>query len=156
MRRTDREITDHGRMEAIIAACSCCRIGFCDQGEVYIVPMNFGYENQNGTDVFYFHSAKEGRKLDLIRNTPKVGFELDTGYQLKLAETACSCSAAFQSIIGTGVIELVEEETEKRHGLFCLMRQTTGREDWAFRAEMLERVCVFKLTVENMTAKEHL
>ena len=77
MRRTDREITDAEKITQIIQTCHCCRLGFCDNGAVYIVPLNFGYAEENGKRVFYFHSAKSGRKLDLIAGTPSVGFELD-------------------------------------------------------------------------------
>ena len=75
MRRTDREITDAEKITQIIQTCHCCRLGFCDNGAVYIVPLNFGYAEENGKRVFYFHSAKSGRKLDLIAGTPSVGFE---------------------------------------------------------------------------------
>lgn len=156
MRRKDREITDHNRMEEFIADCHCCRIGFCDDGEVYIVPMNFGYENQDGTDVFYFHSAKEGRKIDLIGKNPNVGFELDTNYELHAAETACGYGAGFRSLIGTGTVEVVEDEEEKIHGLNALMKQSTGKDDWTFEPKMVNAVCVFKLIVKTMTCKEHL
>ena len=43
MRRKDREVTDEARIDEIISRCNCCRIGFNDSGEVYIVPLNFGY-----------------------------------------------------------------------------------------------------------------
>ena len=61
MRRKDREITDSARIDAVIRGCDCCRLGFCDAGEVYILPLNFGYENREGKRTFYFHSAREGR-----------------------------------------------------------------------------------------------
>lgn len=156
MRRKDREVTEHKMMEEFIADCHCCRIGFNDDGEVYIVPMNFGYEIEDGMDVFYFHCAKEGRKLDIIRKNPKVGFELDYHYKLKVGEQACSCSARFRSLIGTGTIGFVEELEAKKKGLISLMKQTTKRADWEFVPEMLEKVCVLKLAVESMTCKEHL
>ncbi|MFR9159268.1 MAG: pyridoxamine 5'-phosphate oxidase family protein [Ruthenibacterium lactatiformans] len=58
------------KITQIIQTCHCCRLGFCDNGAVYIVPLNFGYAEENGKRVFYFHSAKSGRKLDLIAGTP--------------------------------------------------------------------------------------
>lgn len=156
MRRKDREVADHSRMEKIIASCDCCRLGFNDNGEIYIVPLSFGYEFEHGVDRFYFHSAKEGRKIDLIRRNPRVGFELDTNYKLNEAEMACGYSARFQSIIGTGTVRILTEPEEKRMGLRSLMNRTAGRKHWEFTDEMLEAVCVFELTVESMTCKEHL
>lgn len=43
MRRKDREVTDEAKIDEIISRCNCCRIGFNDSGEVYIVPLNFGF-----------------------------------------------------------------------------------------------------------------
>ena len=59
----------------IILACSCCRLGFCDEGGAYIVPLNFGYEERGGKRTFYFHGAREGRKMELIKAGGPVGFE---------------------------------------------------------------------------------
>lgn len=156
MRRKDREITDPQRLAEIIAACDCCRIGFYDGGEVYIVPLNFGYVEKNGQYTFYFHGAKEGRKFDLLQNAPRVGFEMDTGYALVPGESAASCSARFQSIIGNGMAEIVTDEAERIAGLSALMRHYSGKDITEFPKAALDATCVFKLTVESMTCKVHL
>lgn len=57
MRRKDREITDGDTIDGIIQEAFCVRLGFNDDGEVYIVPLNFGFENINGKRFFYFHGA---------------------------------------------------------------------------------------------------
>ena len=48
MRRKDREIIDPVHIQDIMQRCDVCRIGFNDEGEVYIVPLNFGYVNNDG------------------------------------------------------------------------------------------------------------
>ena len=70
MRRKDREVTDSQKIREIILSCRCCRLGFYDNGEVYIVPLDFGYYENNGRRVFYFHGAKEGRKYRLTEKSP--------------------------------------------------------------------------------------
>ncbi len=155
MRRKDREITDQGKIEQVIRSCHCCRLGFNDNGQVYIVPLNFGYiKNDNGY-VFYFHGAQEGRKIDLIKSSPHVGFEMDTDYMLHEAEIACGYSARFQSVIGNGTASIVENSEEKKLGLRAIMRHVTGREDWEFEERMLAAVCVMKVVVETLSCKEH-
>lgn len=156
MRRKDREITDDLQIDEIISRCNCCRLGFNDNGEVYIVPLSFGYEKQNGKRYFYFHSAGEGRKLDLISRGGTVGFELDCGYQLHTAYSPCGYTAAFSSVIGTGRAEILTTAAEKTAGLQSLMRHTAGLEDCSFDPEMLEQVCVFRLEVTQITCKVHL
>lgn len=155
MRRRDREVTDPRTIQDILSRCTVCRLGFCDQGQAYIVPLNFGWAVENGTYTFYFHGAREGRKLDLIRATGRAGFELDTGCQLHLAETACGWSAAFQSIIGEGPVSFVEDPEEKRKALTRIMAHNTGREDWDFPDAMLNATCVYRLTAEALSCKEH-
>lgn len=156
MRRKDREITDPMKIADVISRCTCCRIGFYDDGEVYIVPLNFGYTCNEDRYTFYFHGAAEGRKIELIQNSPNVGFEMDTGYALKEADIACGCSARFQSIIGNGVMEIVTQPEEKREGLRLLMEHNTGKSEWEFAEKMLNAVTVFKLEITKMSCKEHL
>ena len=156
MRRADREITDPARIHEIIERCTCCRLGFCDDGACYIVPLSFGYEESGGARRFYFHSAKEGRKIDLISEGCEVGFEMDCGYQLHPGEAPCDCYAEFSSVIGTGNVEIITDTDEKILGLQSLMKQAAGRENCEFRPEMLNAVCVFRLEVDKISCKVHL
>ena len=155
MRRKDREVTDPAAIEDIIRRCACCRLGFNDDGAVYIVPLSFGYEQIDGVYTFYFHSAREGRKLDLLRRYPQVGFEMDTNYRLNEADVACGYSARFQSVIGNGTASLVESVEEKIKGLGLLMEHTAGKGDWQFDGKMLDAVAVFKVQVTSLSCKEH-
>ena len=67
MRRKDREITDFDEMMKIIAKCDTCRLVLFDDEFPYIVPLNFGTDVEEGQLYLYFHSAKVGTKLDLIK-----------------------------------------------------------------------------------------
>ena len=156
MRRKDREVTDPGKIDAIIADCTCCRLAFCDGGRPYIVPLSFGFAWEDGRRVFYFHSAKEGRKIDLIRAGGVVGFELDTNYKLNEGDRACKYSARFQSVIGTGTVSFVEDLAAKKAALECIMVHLTGRNGWDFPDSAVEATCVFRLEAEELSCKEHL
>lgn len=155
MRRKDRQITDPEKIRNIILDSQCCRLGFCDDGEVYIVPLSYGYAEEDGKQVFYFHSAGEGRKVELIGKNPRVGFELDTGYRLQADGPAHECTAAFQSIIGTGVVEFVTGTEEKIRALDCILTHYRGKADGKYPADLLQRVCIFKMTVNELACKEH-
>lgn len=154
MRRKDREVTDEKHIAEIIHRCHCCRVGFYDNGSVYIVPMNFGCEKNESGYAFYFHGAKEGRKYELIRKSPDVGFELDTGYELREADTACGCSARYQSIIGTGNIAPVTDADEKIKALNLIMKHNTQKSGWTFDNRQLDAVCVYKLNIREISCKE--
>ncbi|MCH5147140.1 MAG: pyridoxamine 5'-phosphate oxidase family protein [Clostridiales bacterium] len=158
MKRKDREITDRQAIIDIIENCQCCRIGFQDDGEVYIVPLNFGFEYSEQHITFYFHGANDGRKIDLIAKNPHVGFEMDTNHEVYAKSnngTACTYTARFQSVIGTGKVSMVCNVEEKKHGLLLLMKHTTQKCEWSFDEKMLNAVAVFKLEVEKLSCKEH-
>lgn len=156
MRRKEREVTDIKKLEKIIDACHICRVGFACKGHVYIVPVNFGYVCEGGAYTFYFHGAKEGRKMELIKESPMAGFEMDTGYELKTAAAACGYSAYFQSIVGQGKVSVVEDAEEKRKGLRAVMEHASGNGEWEFQDQMLEAVCVWKLAVTELAGKENI
>ena len=153
MRRNDREITDQKAIEAFISGEAILRVAFYDQGEIYIVPVNYGYLIADGRYSFYFHGACAGRKFELAGTEPSVGFEIDGRYKLLEGETACRYSAAFQSVTGTGKLHLVEEREEKRRGLDTVMRQATKKADWDYDDKVLERTAVFRLDVGKMSCK---
>ena len=155
MRRKDREIVDPARIDEVIAGCDCFRLGLVDAGRAYVVPLNFGYQREEGQGVFYFHSAREGRKLDVLRRNPEVAFELDTAHLLRTGERGCDCSFAFESVMGEGTVQFVEESTAKREALGVIMRHMTGRADWTFDEAMLRSVTVLRLGAREMTCKRH-
>lgn len=152
MRRRDREITNKIAIEEFIAKEQILRIAFYDEGDIYIVPVNYGYLYDEQY-TFYFHGAKAGRKYELAKKKPTVGFEIDGNYMLLESEVACDFSATFQSVIGTGNLSLVEDNTEKITGLNTIMKQTTSKSEWNYSDEMLDAVAVFKLVVDKLSCK---
>ena len=154
MRRKDREIIDKKIIEEIIFKSQIIRLGFIDEQEVYIVPLNYGVRF-NEQITFYFHSASVGRKIDCIKKNPYVGFEVDTNFKINEGEIACEYSARFQSVIGNGKIEFIEEYHEKEEALNIIMEHYTESSSWKYNKDMIERVCVFKLVVEKCSCKEH-
>jgi len=154
MRRHDREVTDISELLAIIEACKVCRIGMQDGQGIYIVPLNFGYEYVDGNLTLYFHSAREGRKIDAIAHNAAVGFEMDCEHRLIEGATACKYGFSFKSIIGNGTASLVEEIDEKKRALGLLMRHQTDKE-FAFDDRMADGVTILKVEVTTFTGKYH-
>lgn len=155
MRRKEREIKDPRKILEILVSSKILRIGFNDNGHIYVVPVNFGFEYENGNLVLYFHSARDGRKVCLIQKGGNIGFEMDCDYQLMTAETACGHSAFYSSAIGEGEISEITENDEKKKALNLIMFNATGKGDWNFPAIMLSKVGVFKIEVSEFTCKAH-
>ena len=155
MRRQDREVTDSKRINEIINSCNCCRVGFNDDGEVYIVPLNFGYEIKDGKYILYFHGARDGRKYNLAKSSPYVGFEMDCAFELVRANSPCEYSAHFCSIIGNGNLKIVDDFNDKKHALEIIMKHLTGRDNFEFIDKMVEQTAILKLEVTELSCKEH-
>ena len=155
MRRKDREVTDFKKMIEIMESCDCCRLGLVDREEVYIVPMNFGYDIKNEQIDLYFHSAKEGRKVDLLPKQSVVSFEMDAKHKLIEGKIGCDFSYLYQCIMGTGKVELLSEVEEKIYGLEKIMAHYTKNEQWEFNEKMLDSMKVFRLSIKTWSCKEH-
>ena len=103
---------------------------------------------------FYFHSAREGHKLDLLKRGGKIGFELDGGHELIEGDQACSYGYRFESVVGSGHAALLTDEHVKAHALERLMLHQTGRV-FSFTPDMTRAVTVFSLTADTFTCKRH-
>ncbi len=153
MRRKDREVTDFTEILKIIDAAKFLHLGMMEQEYPYVVPMHFGYEYAENQLVFYLHCAKEGHKLDVMRENPHVCVELETDVELVSGgEVPCKYGSSFASVIGRGKAELVENEQEKIKGLKLLMQNQTQKA-FEINEEMAASVAVIKVTVDEFTAK---
>ena len=152
MRRKDREVVEIEELLAIIDACQVMRMGLIDENGVYILPMNFGYQYKDGQLTFYMHGALEGKKLDLIRQNPQVGFEMDCEHELIEGKVACQYGFNYASIVGKGEAEVVTDPQEKIQGMTILMESITGK-DFAFNEKLVSIVSVIKITATEVTGK---
>ncbi|MBQ9898332.1 MAG: pyridoxamine 5'-phosphate oxidase family protein [Ruminococcus sp.] len=153
MRRADREITDISAIDDFLSRERILRVAFHDAGDIYIVPVNYGYVRNGDSCTFCFHGACAGRKYELAKSSPTVGFEADGGFRLLESEKACGYSACYMSVIGTGRLTLIEGEAEKRAALDCLMEHQTGRSGWEYSPEQLAQTAVFCIKVYKVTCK---
>lgn len=152
MRRKDKEVTGFQELVSIIERCGVCRLAMNgEDGVPYIVPLNFGLSVEGERVTLYFHSADEGRKLDLMRRDSRVSFELDRGHRLVATEAQGYCTMEYECVMGRGRVEFVPEE-EKCEALRVLMTHYR-KEDFPFDTAAIPRTTVYKLTVESMTGK---
>jgi nitroimidazol reductase NimA-like FMN-containing flavoprotein (pyridoxamine 5'-phosphate oxidase superfamily) len=154
MRRNDREIIDKQEILAIMKKAEVCRVAFSDNNEPYIVPLNFGFEPGNPL-VLYFHCAPIGRKLEIIRRNNRACFEMETDTRIIPGKQACDWSMQYRSVIGNGLIEIVESEAERKQGLTMLMKHYAGETNVEFNMSLLKRTIILKLIVSEISGKEH-
>ena len=148
MRKKDREITDKNVLESIIHQSTVCRLAMNNSDYPYIVPLCFGYRD----NTLYFHSAREGKKLDIIRRDNKVCFEFDIDHSLLKSDTPCKWSMAYRSVIGFGKASLIDESAAKRRALDIIMQHYRGTAS-AYNEAALNAMVIIKVEIENMTGK---
>ena len=155
MRRKDREITDIDEKIDIIRNCKVCRLALSDNDAPYIIPLNYGFDFKDGVLNLFFHSAKEGKKIDIIRKNNKACFEADCDNKLITASKACNHGYSFRSIIGFGAIFIIENKDEKIDGLNKIMKHQTNKNfEYNYSENELNGVAVYKMVVNEFTGKK--
>ncbi|MBS4023742.1 MAG: pyridoxamine 5'-phosphate oxidase family protein [Dethiobacter sp.] len=149
MRRKERQITDINRLHEVINNASVCRVAMADGLRPYLLPLSFGFDGKN----LYFHSASEGRKIEILKNNPSVCFEFEQEVEIVKGERPCNWSVRYFSVIGEGKAEIVEESEEKLYGLTCILKQYDPDLTYSFSEKEASSVLVFKITIENLTGK---
>ncbi len=148
MRRKDKEITSREEIEAIIRRSTVCRLAMIDGNEPYIVPMNFGYADNH----LYFHSAPEGRKINILRRNSRICFEFDIDHQVVTGAKGCKWGFRFQSVIGTGKAFFIDGLEAKKKALDVIMRQYTDK-TFAYDERVMKKTVVFGVAIEAMSGK---
>lgn len=148
MRKEEREIKDRKMIDDIIRRCCVCRLAMSDDGQPYIVPLNFGYDGSN----LYFHCAPEGKKIDIIKRNNRVGFEFDILHEIVKAEKACDWSARYESVVGSGIAEIVDNQGNKKEALASIMRQYGSDADY-FPEKTMEKTLILRVQILEISGK---
>jgi uncharacterized protein len=150
MRRRDKEITDPRTIEGILSSSRICRLAMVDHGEPYLVPLNFGYSN----GALYFHSAAAGRKIDCLRQSGRVCFEIEDQTEIIRNDVPCEWSTRYRSVIGYGVVEFITDDDAKSAALDIIMAQHGKQGPHRYDRNQVRSILALKLTIEHMTAKQ--
>lgn len=154
MRRKEREVTAKAEISAILDQAQVCHLALAEQGQPYVLPLNFGYIWQESLKL-YFHCAHEGRKLGILAQNNKAAFVVDGEHQLLSGPRGCHFSYAYASVMGEGEVAVVTENTEKQLALQALMRQLTGRADYSFTEQEAASVTILRLDVAEISGKRN-
>jgi len=149
MRRKDKAIVELAEIEQILRKAFVCRLGLTDGHRPYIVPLSFGFKN----NTLYFHSAPEGKKIEMLRKNSKVCFEFDVDHEVVADEEACKWGMKYRSVIGFGKASIVEDIQEKKEGLNAIMEHYEGG-TYEYPEAAISNILVIKVEIESMTGKK--
>lgn len=158
MRRKKRQVTDLETIKNLVEKSQVVRIALNGEDYPYVVPVNYGYEWKDEQLNLYVHGANEGKKVSMIKDNPKVAIEMDGNHNLVEGNrNAASYSYAYQSLIGFGTAELLEDLEERRKALILLMDHAAKGADYDEIPEaMLKRTGIIKITLDSYTMKENV
>ena len=149
MRRKEKEVLDREEIESIIRKADVCRLAFSVDNRPYIVPLNFGYKG----GCLYFHTARVGKKIDMLITNNNVCFELDIDHEVVKAENPCDWNMKYRSVIGYGRASLLDEIEEKRRALDIILEHYSGIAN-EYKEKMVDHLAIIKIQVESMTGKK--
>ncbi len=149
MRRSDRELTDRADIDDVINRARICHLALCKNSVPYVVPMNYGYAD----GCLYFHSAIEGRKIDILRSNNTVSFAIYVDERLATSDVACKWSTRYKSVIGEGKAFLVEELQKKEAAMAIIMRHYSDQE-FTFDPVQLNKAVIIKVIIDSLSGKQ--
>ena len=153
MRRKDREVTDINQIKKILDTCKTCHLAMVDNGHPYVVPLSYAYSISDETLTLFFHSAEEGRKINILRENNAVCFEMSNeGESIFADKTPCNSGYHFSSVLGFGEAQFIDDIDEKRSALTLLMKHQANL-NVDFTPDQVAGVCVFTVSSINFTGK---
>ena len=169
MRREEKEIRNRELLDQLLRTAPVCRIGLApgpdsgggaDGGDLprtdsrhaaypYVVPVHFVHSDGR----IYIHSARQGRKVEMLKKNPRVCVEIDEYLGIKSADRACEFGSRFRSLIAVGRARIVEQAGNKRRALQLLMEKYSGR-SFDFSDEEIDGVGIIEIQIEDVTGKQ--
>jgi hypothetical protein len=150
MRRKDKEVTDQRIIQDLLSSAEICRLAMIDEGEPYIVPLNYGFRD----NALYVHSAADGRKIDILKRNSRVCFEVESDSVIVRHDEPCHWGTKSRSIVGYGHVEIITDYEGKKRGLDVIMAHygKTGPND--YHEKQVQAIVILRIVIESVTCKQ--
>ena len=148
MRRKKQKLTDKQCLDILRRAKTATLALSGDDGYPYSVPINFVYEDGK----IYFHGAKEGHKIDALKNNPKVSMSIIDQEDVIEEEL----TTYFRSVILFGKARILQNDDEIYHAIETLGLKY-NEDEIAVEKEIQREwkaLCCIEITIEYLTGKQ--
>ena len=149
MRRKNQLLEHKEAIKILESATSGVLSLLGDNGYPYGVPLSFVYYDNK----IYFHCAKEGHKLDAIKNCNKASFCIIEKDNVSPKEF----TTHFRSIIAFGKVRIIEDEIEMLKYIRILGKKYAPNDDKGLEDEIkkdFSRMKMIEFDIEHLTGKE--
>jgi uncharacterized protein len=148
--RQEQEIRDNKVIKAILSGSHICRIAMLDGVRPYIVPVDYGYAD----NCIYIHSAPHGKKIELLKKSPLVCFEIEWGVKTVQNVLPCKWATRYRSVIGYANAEIVNDLAQKKSALDIIMSQHGAQSTGDYNEKQIDALVIIKLHIDFLTAKQ--
>ena len=150
MRRKKQILSNQENVELLEKETSGVLALLGDDEYPYAVPISYVYDNSK----IYFHSAKEGHKIDAIRKCSKASFCVIAQDHIVPEEY----TTYFRSVIAFGKIHVMEDEKEMKNAIELLAVKYYPNDTETNRNIAINRewkpLCMIELEIEHLSGKE--
>jgi nitroimidazol reductase NimA-like FMN-containing flavoprotein (pyridoxamine 5'-phosphate oxidase superfamily) len=117
LRRKEKEIKNKDEIIEILKNTKYLTIAMCEDNIPYLVTLTHGYDSKK--NVIYFHCAKEGKKIDILRKNNIVWGQaiIDNGY------VHGKCDHLYATTQFKGTVTFIDDIDEKKHALQTMIKQ---------------------------------
>lgn len=150
MRKQNRETTREDAWH-IFDESPYISISMLDGKEPYTVMVN----GARIGEVIYFHCALEGKKLDCIRNQPRVCISAVCAHEVVPEKQ----TVAYASCIMKATAEIIEDIEEKRNALYAICERYTPMHMQCItniKEEGIQQCGIVRLNVTEISGKQNL
>ena len=148
MRRKKQKLSESETIEILESCTSGVLAVTGDNDYPYAVPLSYAYKDGK----LFFHFAKEGHKIDGIKNNDKVSFCV-----IKTDDVIPKdFNTHYRSAIVFGRARFLTEDSEKKYALECLVEKYSPdhiKEGQSEIEQEWNRVCAAEVKIEHMTGK---
>lgn len=148
MRRKKQKLIEKQCLDILRRAKTATLALSGDDGYPYSVPINFVYEDGK----IYFHGAKEGHKIDALKNNPKVSMSIIDQEDVIEEEL----TTYFRSVILFGKARILQSDDEIYHAIETLALKYNNDQivvEKEIQREW-EALCCIEITIEHLTGKQ--
>ena len=160
MRREEKDFTNPKSIQNILSNNEVCHLALVgDDKQPYVVPLNFVHDRE----IMFMHSARNGRKIDMIRNNSKVCVEVFESKGLRPVndvehDAVCNSSTVYRSLIANGEASFVTDLKVKKKILMAMCDKLYNHKGEVLNYKMNDRhaeaVCLIAVKLSDIKVKQ--
>ncbi|MDR3568555.1 MAG: pyridoxamine 5'-phosphate oxidase family protein [Syntrophobacteraceae bacterium] len=151
MRRKEREIKERSAIDEILSSAKIMHLALSDNNVPFLVPLHFAFDG----GAIYFHSARAGTKIEILKRNNFVCFEICDYRGVAASPLACDFEANHRTVIGLGRACFIDEESEKIRILNLIVARFT-EEKFTYPKNSLDATLVVRIDIDSIKGKKHL